>query len=207
MHRRRQGSGPVTAVEEKGDLCDMDLLDYVNVRQGTRSSSCFSNGNTLPMTQLPFAMHAFVPQTTSDRGNWFYSPYDQTTEGIRLSHQPSPWIGDFTPLIFQPQRGQFYRQPKSRRSFFRREETVLRPDRLRMYFARYRTDMEVLPTQRGGVIRLRFDGDEPAALALFTLPGENHWELAGERLVTGSTNYHSWKTAENFCMYFAVFFS
>ncbi|MGN0997980.1 MAG: GH92 family glycosyl hydrolase [Faecousia sp.] len=185
----------------------MDLLNYVNIRQGTRSSSCFSNGNTLPMTQLPFAMHAFVPQTTSDRGNWFYSPDDQTTEGIRLSHQPSPWIGDYTPLIFQPQRGQFYCQPKSRRSFFRREEAVLRPDRLRMYFARYRTDMEVLPTQRGGVIRLRFDGDEPAALALFALPGDTRWELAGEHMITGSTNHRSWKTADDFRMYFAVFFS
>lgn len=185
----------------------MDLLAYVNVRQGTRSDSRFSHGNTLPMTQLPFAMHAFVPQTASDRGNWFYSPDDQTAEGIRLSHQPSPWIGDFTPLIFQPQRGQFYREPQNRRSFFRQEEAVLQPDRLRMYFVRYRAEMEVLPTQRGGVMRLRFDGEEPAALALFALPGQTRWELTGERLVTGSTSYRSWKAAEDFRMFFALSFS
>ena len=75
----------------------MNYIPYVNIKQGSRSTHRFSNGNTLPMTQLPFAMHAFVPQTKSDQGNWYYCPDDKTIEGVRLSHQPSPWIGDYTP--------------------------------------------------------------------------------------------------------------
>lgn len=186
----------------------MKYLPYVNIKQGSRSTHRFSCGNTLPMTQLPFAMHAFVPQTKSDQGNWYYSPDDRTCEGVRLSHQPSPWIGDYSPLIFMPQRGQFFQNPSARRSFFRQDKTVLRPDRLRMYFERYRAEMEVVPTQRGGVIRIAFDGSESPGFALFTKPGATEFALDAEKgLLTGSTNYSFNKVADNFRMYFALAFS
>lgn len=41
----------------------MNLLRYVNIKQGTKSESRFSSGNTLPLTQLPFGMAGFAPQT------------------------------------------------------------------------------------------------------------------------------------------------
>ncbi len=186
----------------------MNYLPYVHITQGSRSTHRFSNGNTLPMTQLPFAMHAFVPQTQSDRGNWYYCPDDKTCEGIRLSHQPSPWIGDYAPLIFMPQRGKFYQNPGSRRSFFRPESTVLSPEQIQMYFVRYRAEMTVVPTERGGVIRLKFDGNEEAAFALFTKEGMAEFRLDAEnRLLTGCTGYSFWKTSDNFRMYFAAQFS
>lgn len=30
---------------------------------------------------------------------------DRTLEGVRLTHQPSPWIGDYGALLFMPQAG------------------------------------------------------------------------------------------------------
>ncbi len=186
----------------------MSYLPYVHITQGSRSTHRFSNGNTLPMTQLPFAMHAFVPQTQSDRGNWYFCPDDKTCEGIRLSHQPSPWIGDYTPLIFMPQRGKFFQHHISRRSFFRPGEALLSPDRIHMYFERYRAGMDVVPTTRGGVLRLKFDGAEDCAFAIFTKPGTTEFFLDAEKgLLSGSTDYSNWKTAENFKMYFALKFS
>ena len=186
----------------------MNYIPYVNIKQGSRSTHRFSNGNTLPMTQLPFAMHAFVPQTKSDQGNWYYCPDDKTLEGVRLSHQPSPWIGDYTPLIFMPQREAFFQDPSARRSFFRQDKAILSPERIQIYFERYRAGMEVIPTQRGGVIRLKFDGSERAAFALFTKPGMTDFDLDAENgLLTGSTNYSFNKTVENFRMYFVAAFS
>ena len=82
----------------------MSYLQYVNIRQGTASVSRFSHGNTLPLTQRPFGMAAFAPQTDA-KGNWFYHPNDRCLEGVRLTHQPSPWVGDFGTLILMPQAG------------------------------------------------------------------------------------------------------
>ena len=113
----------------------MNYIPYVNTKQGSRSTHRFSNGNTLPMTQLPFAMHAFVPQAKSDQGNWYYSPDDKTIEGVRLSHQPSPWIGDYTPLIFMPQRDTFFQNPGARRSFFRQDKTILSPEKIQIFLS------------------------------------------------------------------------
>ena len=72
-------------------------LSYVNIKMGTDSVMRYSNGNTLPLTQLPFAMAAFCPQTEviSGQEGWFYKPNAPYCEGVRLTHQPSPWIGDY----------------------------------------------------------------------------------------------------------------
>ena len=49
-------------------------LDYVNIQHGTDSTWRFSRGNTLPMTQQPYAMAAFAPQTRGTE-TWWYSPH------------------------------------------------------------------------------------------------------------------------------------
>ena len=85
------------------DMQDYPLLSQVNVKQGTASTSRFSNGNTLPLTQLPWGMAAFIPQTQVHNKTWYYHPSERSLEGVRLTHQPSPWIGDFGSLILLPQ--------------------------------------------------------------------------------------------------------
>ena len=85
----------------------MSILEFVNIKQGAKSSYRYSNGNTLPMTQLPFAMAGFAPQTDSAVKNWFYSPDSRSLEGVRLTHQPSPWIGDYG--AFAAERKNIYR--------------------------------------------------------------------------------------------------
>ena len=80
------------------------LIDYVNIRQGTDSDKRFSRGNTLPLIQRPFGMAAFTLQTNGMRGNWFYHPGDCSVEGLRLTHQPSPWMGDYGQVLFMPQQ-------------------------------------------------------------------------------------------------------
>lgn len=82
----------------------MKLLDYVNVKMGTKSKIELSSGNTLPLTQMPFAMASFCPQTeiSKETPTWFFDPDASFNEGVRLTHQPSPWIGDYGTFLFVP---------------------------------------------------------------------------------------------------------
>src|SRR5580700_3498676 len=79
----------------------IDMLSCVNVLQGTDSTPLFSRGNTLPIVALPFAMSHWVPQTRTQPG-WFFQPHDCRTQGIRCTHQLSPWLGDYGYATFMP---------------------------------------------------------------------------------------------------------
>ena len=81
-------------------------LDHVNILQGTDSTWRFSRGNTLPLTQRPFGMASFAPQITGTE-TWWFTPDSPIAEGVRLTHQPSPWIGDYGTIMFVPQADVF----------------------------------------------------------------------------------------------------
>ena len=78
----------------------MNLLNLIDTRVGTDNTweQSVGNGNTLPYTCVPFAMNHYVLQTRlHDRR--FFNPNDYSQYGIRLTHQPSPWMGDFSSLL------------------------------------------------------------------------------------------------------------
>lgn len=138
----------------------MKYCDFVNTKQGSKSVHRFSSGNTLPLVQLPFGMTAFAPQTVEGNIRWYYHPDSHALEGIRLTHQPSPWIADYGAMLFMPQNkrmGGF--DGECRWSGFRPEEAVLTPYYLRTRLLRSRCDFELSPTERGAVIRVTFDED------------------------------------------------
>lgn len=184
----------------------MKKMELVCVKQGTASTRRFSNGNTLPLTQLPFGMASFAPQTASNRGNWFYHPDDRCLEGIRLTHQPSPWIGDYGGLILMPQSGVPETEPARRWSGSRPEEQVLRPDYLRAGFLRSGAVFELTPVQRGAAFRVRFPEDGRRAY-LSVLPVGGDFVCAWDpdrRVLRGSTSHCPPGRAEGFRMYFVL---
>ncbi len=132
-------------------------VDKVNVRQGTDSRPRFSNGNTLPLTALPHGFCSFAPQTEGARGSWFFHPSDRSLEGVRLTHQPSPWIGDFSWLTFMPQAERPYVSPDQRWSGIRPEEMQLFPHYLDIRLLRYGARIRLAPTESGAVMALDFD--------------------------------------------------
>lgn len=134
----------------------MNNLRKVNVKQGTYSQNRFSRGNTLPLTALPHSMVAFAPQTDSRRGSWWYSPLDRSLEGIRLTHQPSPWIGDWCSLCFLPMNC-VESNVDRRWSSFRLGEEELMPHYMKIRLLRYKVTAELTPTDCGAVGRLSFD--------------------------------------------------
>ncbi len=135
----------------------MGYLQFVNVKHGTDSQRRFSSGNTLPLTALPHAMAAFAPQTNGSRHSWFYHPADRSLEGIRLTHQPSPWVGDFSYLCFMPQAERLFETEDLRWSGFRPEEAQLMPHYMDVKFLRYGARLSLAPTDSGAVMQLEFD--------------------------------------------------
>lgn len=185
----------------------MSYINYVNIKHGTASLPRFSNGNTLPLVQMPFGMNGYAVQTESNRGNWFYHPEDRAIEGVRITHQPSPWIGDHTPLVMYPQRDECFVQPDMRWSGYRPEEAILKPNYLKADFLRYRTSFELAPTTRGGVVRLIFEGEERSSFSLISDLGYSQFEVdEAKGSLTGWTRYTSWDCEEGFRMYFAYSF-
>src|ERR671928_2124625 len=80
-----------------------DLVACVNPLQGTASDFTFSRGNTLPLVSRPWGMTAWTPQT--DEGRWAFSYRAHKLQGIRATHQPSPWMGDYGQFTLMPQIG------------------------------------------------------------------------------------------------------
>lgn len=156
----------------------MNYLKYVNIRQGTRSIPRFSNGNTLPLTQLPFGFASFAPQTEGDRQGWFYHPDDHSFEGIRLTHEPSPWISEHGAMVMLPQSGTPYLSEQRRWSGFRPEETVLNPHYIKVNLLRSQTELELTPTTYGGAIRVTYNNkQESSYFSVLPVSGNNSFSF------------------------------
>lgn len=187
----------------------MNLLDYVHITQGTASQPRFSNGNTLPLTQLPFGMNAFAPQTQK-RGSWFYHPNDRSLEGVRLTHQASPWIEDFGTFVMMPQAGEFVYGNDARWSSYRPEDAVLMPHYMRLEFLRSRSIFELVPTERGAVIRLGFSEEKwQPYFSILRHAGNINIQFEEERnIVKGEVDYakNSFKAKDSFRLYFVFKF-
>lgn len=184
----------------------MHYLPFVHINQGTASTSRFSHGNTLPLTQLPWGMAGFMPQTEIHGGNWYYHPSDRSLEGVRLTHQPSPWVGDFGALLLMPQAGCAHTEPQLRWSGYRPEEAVLAPDYLKLRFLRSETTLELAPTERGAAIRLACDMDD---LFLSVLACDHTVSFrvdAAARRVYGSTDSRHRDACAGYREYFVLEF-
>lgn len=183
----------------------MSLIDYVNPFMGTDSVFNFSNGNTLPLITRPFGMNAWTIQSKREESSWFFNPNDPYFYGLRLTHQPSPWIGDYGQLLLMPQAGKELIKRWEWGSSFKKRELSLSPDYLNVFLNKDRIGVELTPTERGAYIRLKFSEDLDPRLLLSSFEGETHLEIIKEdREVIGYTRANSGGVADNFAMYFVL---
>ena len=184
----------------------MGRIDLVNIKQGTKSEYRFSHGNALPMVQRPFGMNAFVPQTER-KGTWFYHPDNKSLEGIRMTHQPSPWINDYGTFLMTPQNDVIANSAGRAWGGFRPKEAVMTPSYLKVRFLRSMCDFEVAPTDRGAVCRLTFSTDRKSCLSMFPVIGSYEYTIVPEEnKIIASTTGHSYDIAVNFKMYLVMKF-
>ena len=184
----------------------MKYLPLVNTRMGTASHPRRSYGNTLPLTQLPFGMAAFCLQTEVRRA-WFYHPDHEFAEGVRLTHQFSPWIGDYGAFLLMPQSDCVAATGEGAWSGVRKQDAVERPDYFKAHFLRPNCVFELTPTERGAALRLTFLDERPAYLSLLPVLGNYAYRVDSETsTVYGVTDGHALSHAENFHTYIAIRF-
>ena len=182
--------------------------DWVDPLIGSDSAHEFSNGNTYPTVALPWGMAAWTPQTQDDA--WTYRYRDPAIQGIRLTHQPSPWIGDYGRVTFSPQTIGPDRPPQpdaaARASGFSRRTERARPYAYDVRLDRYDTRVEVAPTERCGVLRITFPPTAGAVLAIDTHRDGGALRWDGRQLV-GVTRSNSGGVPDDFAHHVVIEFS
>ncbi len=157
-------------------MLSSDFLSYVNPLQGTDSIPDRSHGNSLPLVSLPWAMTAWAPQTSETP--WFFHCRSSKIQGIRATRQPSPWMGDYGQFLVMPQSGALLTGTESRASSYRIGEATFQPHGLKLHLLRYRTTIEMAPTERCAIFRFTFDDTDytngTEKRVLFDLPRGDH---------------------------------
>lgn len=186
---------PATSAETR------PLLHLVNVLQGTNSTIEFSRGNTLPIVALPFGMAHWTLQS-HDRPGWFFEPASNRLQGVRLTHQLSPWLGDYGYATLLPITGDPDPSPGNRSSSYRPREMEITPASLKLYLQRYRCSLELTPTERCCVMRFTFDDPADPGL-LLDLPGDTAEAScdAGAGTVTAVIHENRGGVQSNFATY------
>jgi predicted alpha-1,2-mannosidase len=181
------------------------LVDLANPLQGADSSSLFSRGNTLPIVALPFGMAHWTLQTNGGQQPWFFRPADNRIEGLRCTHQLSPWLNDYGFATFMPFTGAPSADPGARASSYRPADLAVKPHLLNVTLLRYGCNAQLVPTERCGLLRMTFNESGPAGL-MIDLPGEDaefHAEPASG-VVSALTRANAGGVPKGFATYYAV---
>ena len=200
----------MTAIQPDG------LVGYVNPLQGTDSTRTFSRGNCLPLISMPYGMTSWTLETSPfDPERWPFSPHDSKIRGIRATHMPSPWMGDYGHFNILPQTGRAILEAGSRASTFRPEETSIYPHVLSTYLRRYHVHVRMTPTERCAAFEFKFDRSGsplPGLGAGLTrrlifdpTQGNSHFQTDGNKL-KGYVRANSGGVPSNFAMYFVAEF-
>lgn len=135
----------------------MNKYHLINTRMGSENNKRFSNGNCYPACAMPHGMNFFTIQTAPGfNERWFYSPLSSSSEGIILTHMPSPWLGDYGKLIIYGQNGS-YRAYGNQWSSYDPEKTVFEPAYINAHLFPDDYTVEVTPTERCAIFRFSFN--------------------------------------------------
>ena len=189
-------------------------VKFVNLLQGTQSTSLFSHGNTLPIAATPFGMAHWTVQTNANTP-WFFQPWNRRTQGFRCTHQLSPWLYDYGFATFLPVAGRVPNpDADARASSYIPDDAKLTPYSLEIYLLRYRARMELVPTERCCIIATEYDVLPPGGglqtpgfvIEIPSLQGELVQQRQTRR-VQFACNQTSGGTPQNFATYYVVEFS
>ena len=182
-----------------------DFLPWVNLLQGTNSTHDFSRGNTLPLIARPWGLHHWTLQTA--KTPWTFHPSHRKLQGIRLTHQPSPWIADYGGITVLPFTGEATGELEQQASAYRLETTLLRPTLLRTELLRYGIAVEMTPTVRGALFVFTRQSSSEALRVRFHFDGGYalRWERGSRRLV-GASHHHNGGVAGAFGLHLCAEF-
>lgn len=174
---------------------------------GTDSEFSFSNGNTYPAIALPWGNHFWSPQTSTAGDGWFYKYDDYQINGIKQTHQPSPWLNDYGAFAIMATVGKPVFLEKDRQSWFSHKAESAKPHHYSVYLANYHTTLEVSPTQRGGHFAFHFPRTDSAQIIIDGFPGGSMVKvLVDQQAVVGYASNNHGGVAEGFKNWFVLQF-
>jgi predicted alpha-1,2-mannosidase len=186
---------------------DADLVKYVNPLMGTDSEFSLSNGNTYPAIALPWGMNFWSPTTAKMGDGWMYAYDSYKITGIRQTHQPSPWIGDYAAFAFMPVTGELKVDDQERASWFSHKAEISRPDYYQVYLSDYDVSVEVTPTERAAMFRFTFPKSEQSYILLDGyFKGSMVKIIPEERKIIGYCRNNRGGVPKNFHNYFVATF-
>ena len=164
-----------------------DPVAWVDTRRGSHASGDFSRGNTLPLTALPNGFALFTPATDARTRRWVYEYHRGNgpdnrprLEGMALSHQPSPWMGDRHQLMMMPLLGSSPDAgPAARARAFDHAQESARPD---LYEVTMDGDitLRLAPTGHGAICEIELPAqDESPHLLLEGIDEHSRIDAAG----------------------------
>ncbi len=174
------------------------FLALVNPLQGTASEKDYSTGNTLPIVARPFGLHHWALQTAQP--NWFFHPAHRKAWGLRLTHQPSPWMGDYGSLLVTPFNGKAFEFIEHQSSSY--HLTACHPHFVAWEMQRYGIKTQMAPTDRGAIFTFDSESSEPLKIRLHfdgphTIDGNS-----GRASFSGTSRDHNHGVPENFALHF-----
>jgi len=203
----QQAAGGEGAGREQSGAARAEAIDLVNVLQGTQSTYVFSRGNTLPIAALPFGMAHWTLQS-EDNTPWMFQPGNRRLQGLRCTHQLSPWLDDYGQAVFLPFCGEPDPQPHKRSSSWRPEDAKLHPYSFRLTLARYQADVEMVPTERCAVVTAAFAGSEiPGFLVEAPRSAEAVQMASDKRTLRFVSRTNAGGVPDNFAAYYVVRFA
>ena len=170
------GSSVVAVLHFRGAA---EPVQHVRPLIGSDGSYEFSRGNTYPAVALPHGMIQWTPQTGA--GSWIYQYSKKKIQGIRGSHSPSVWMGDYGHLTLMPMTGKVLLDPKQRASRFSHQQERARPYHYSVKLEDHGVLAEVTPTLRGGRMRLTFPETSRAVVVLEILPGPGQFQILPDK--------------------------
>ncbi len=143
------------SIEQKNEE-EFDPVELVNPLMGTDSEFRLSTGNTYPAIALPWGMNFWTPQTRNMNNGWAYTYDDYKIQGIKQTHQPSPWINDYAAFSLMAVTGRLKFTGEERASWFSHKAEIVKPYYYSVYLADYDVTAEVTPTERAALFRFTF---------------------------------------------------
>ncbi len=163
-------------------FAEKDLVQYVNILQGTNSTYELSWGNTYPTTAVPYPMNSWSPQTGKNGDGWKYQYSATTIRGFQPTHQCSPWVGDYGVFSLMPVSELVVDESK-RATPFSHDKEIAKPHYYKVTLENGITT-EFSPTTRSAHFRFSFPAKGDAFLVLdgYTKTSQVQIDVANHRI-------------------------
>lgn len=183
------------------------LVTLANPMQGTDSTGGFSHGNEYPAIALPFPMNVWAPYTQPAKDSFYYQYRQTKIRGIRQTHQPSPWIGDYANFSLMPVTGKLVVKEDDRASEFSHSREIAQPSYYSVRLDTWKATAEVTPTERAASFRFTFEESGDAYIVLDAFDRNSSVEIIpSENKITGICRSIHGGVPDNFANYFVIVF-